>query len=161
MQLPCAKCVSHCKKPFCAIRCPKAMCEKNSCPKCETICNPAQCHTTCDTPPPQCAVVCEKTKCDWKCRKPDNCPKKKCKIKCEKPECEKEKEKKEDGESCCNCKKEAALQAAMRRANQDLDHEDKGILYPFPSFLESMSEMHLREQSGLESMCCPCEFMVK
>merc|ERR1719146_373735 len=51
------------------------MCEKEGCPKCETVCSPAKCHTKCVAPEPKCNPVCEETKCDWKCKKPTTCPK--------------------------------------------------------------------------------------
>jgi hypothetical protein len=32
-QTECAKCTVHCEQPECSVRCPKDMCEKDSCPK--------------------------------------------------------------------------------------------------------------------------------
>jgi hypothetical protein len=84
----CAKCTVHCEKPVCSVRCPKNMCERESCPKCETVCQPAQCHTTCVAPEPVCSPVCEETKCDWKCKKPERCPRPKCQLQCQKSACE-------------------------------------------------------------------------
>merc|ERR1719198_2939911 len=46
-ETPCAKCTIHCERPVCSVRCPKDMREKEGCPKCETVCSPAKCHTKC------------------------------------------------------------------------------------------------------------------
>jgi len=69
----CARCKVHCDKPKCNVRCPKDMCEKKDCPKCETVCSPANCRTSCVAPEPVCTPMCEETKCDWKCKKRRTC----------------------------------------------------------------------------------------
>lgn len=144
----CAKCTVHCERPVCSVRCPKDMCEKESCPKCETVCSPAQCHTTCQAPEPVCSPVCEETRCDWKCRKPENCPKPKCQLQCQKPACESPTT--GAAGSCCSCANQNNAMAAMNRANL-LEVEGEKM-----NFLEVMSTMLHREQQGSETMCCPC-----
>jgi hypothetical protein len=49
------------------------MCEKDNCPKCETVCQPAECHTKCVAPEPTCAPECEDVKCNWKVRSATPC----------------------------------------------------------------------------------------
>jgi hypothetical protein len=163
VQLPCSKCQLHCSKPMCTVRCPKVMCAKDRCPTCVTSCEPAKCYSTCEEPAPTCRAVCEPTRCDWKCRKPDNCPKKKCQLNCEKPECAETKTKEQlEKQNCCGCKEEFAVQAAIRRANANDDDnassDEESSVDMKPSFLEVMSHMYMREQVGLQSMCCPCNF---
>jgi len=145
----CAKCTIHCEKPTCSVRCPKDMCEKDSCPKCETVCTPAVCHTTCTAPEPQCSPVCEETNCDWKCTKPESCPKPKCELACEKTGCS-------SGNSavggsnaigkCCPCNDQNNVKNAIVSAGNNPNAM---------SFLETMSTMLHKIQSGAE-LCCPC-----
>lgn len=69
--------------PSCEVRCPLDMCESDSCPACETICNPPPSEACGD-------VLCEATNCTWRCRKPTEaeCRKPLCEIVCERPACE-------------------------------------------------------------------------
>ncbi len=141
----CTKCTVHCEKPLCSVRCPKQMCERKSCPPCETICAPAQCHTTCDPPKPVCRPVCQDTMCKWKCRRPSTCPKRTCELKCKQVHCPDLEKKKQ----CCNCDNREAVLEAMQRAGVG---KKKGVL---PTFLETMSTMLHEHQQGRDS-CCPC-----
>lgn len=86
--MPCAKCIVKCEEPQCSIRCPKDMCLKENCPKCEIVCSPADCHTTCVAPTAECAPMCEEPECNWSCAKPTVCPRPKCELMCEKPACD-------------------------------------------------------------------------
>merc|ERR1711916_77400 len=139
---PCAVCTVHCQKPVCTIRCPKHTCEKDSCPKCQSVCKPAQCHTTCKAPKPKCAPVCEALNCKNKCVKPTNCAKPKCELQCEKPACEHKESK------CCPCSNVAHARTAVVSASGSCGSK-------CPSFLETYHTFHLRRQQG-KSNCCPC-----
>mmetsp|Transcript_24654 Transcript_24654/g.43825 ORF Transcript_24654/g.43825 Transcript_24654/m.43825 type:complete len:204 (+) Transcript_24654:39-650(+) len=143
-ETPCAKCTIHCERPICSVRCPKDMCEMEGCPKCETVCSPAKCHTKCVAPEPKCNPVCEETKCDWKCKKPTTCPKPKCELQCEKPECA-------TTPKCCECTAAGNAAAAFAKAGSSAP-EDSVI----PSFLEVMDTLRHSRQQG-EKMCCPCK----
>lgn len=150
-QTPCAECTVHCAKPKCSVRCPKDMCELESCPKCETICAPAECHTTCKAPEPVCSPVCEDTKCEWKCKKPTTCPKPKCELQCEKPTCEAQTPEAAPAEpTCCGCTAAPNAAAAVELANKV--KVTKNVV---PSFLEVMHGVRHQRQQG-EQMCCPC-----
>ena len=69
--------------PQCHVVCPQDMCESDTCPACETHCNPPPVEA-CGSP------LCEARNCDWKCRKPTEaeCPKPECQLTCEQPACE-------------------------------------------------------------------------
>ena len=139
-ETPCAQCTIHCEKPTCSIRCPKEDCQKESCPHCETVCAPAQCHTTCTAPEPKCSPVCEELECTNKCAKPTNCAKPKCELQCEKAACE------EKQATCCECNA-ATTQHAVNQAGKA-----NGTA---PSFVEVLDTMFFKHQQG-ETSCCPC-----
>eukprot|EP00466_Bigelowiella_natans_P002969 jgi/Bigna1/130968/aug1.13_g5676 len=143
---PCAKCTIHCERPICSVRCPKDMCEEEGCPKCETVCSPAKCHTKCVAPEPKCNPVCEETQCDWKCRKPTTCPKPKCELQCEKPECA-------TTPKCCECSAAGNAAAAVVAAGTP---SGDGSQMPLPSFLEVLNTIRHNKKNG-DSMCCPCK----
>lgn len=72
--------------PSCSVRCPYDLFTpmvSDSCPMCETVCNPlpASCASGCST-------LCEATQCGWQCRLPDECPLPRCELQCEAPACE-------------------------------------------------------------------------
>jgi len=134
----CAKCTVHCEKPVCTIRCPKDQCEKEGCPKCESVCKPAHCHTTCEAPEPKCQPVCEELTCFNKCIKPTNCAKPKCELQCERAACEEP--------QCCPCSS-LNVRFAMTKADE---HNNKAA--PKPSFIEVMNNLSLDDSN----QCCPC-----
>ena len=134
-----------CEKPRCSVRCPKNLCEKKDCPKCETVCAPAKCKTQCIAPKPKCTPLCEETKCDWKCKKPTTCPKPKCQLACEKPACEFKKQK------CCKCKGKALISAVSSANANSAAPADQT-----PSFLELSHTMFANAQAGVKG-CCPCK----
>lgn len=68
-----------CGQPICSTRCPPDQSEADSCPACETVCQPLPC---------ACHVLCEATNCSWSCRKPGNCRQPRCELQCERPACE-------------------------------------------------------------------------
>ena len=67
--------------PVCTVRCPEDQCESDSCPACETICEPST-HLECGDP------LCNALNCSWACEKPTNCPLPRCELVCERPACE-------------------------------------------------------------------------
>lgn len=150
-ETPCAKCTVHCNRPVCDVRCPKDMCEDDDCPKCETVCHPANCYTSCTAPEPTCGPVCKETQCSWSCKKPTLCPKPKCELVCDKTECEYE-EPEEESEDCCECTVEVHASAAVELANSvskvDAHHE-------LPSMLEVMNGFRHAKESNAKK-CCPC-----
>jgi len=146
-ETPCAQCTVHCEKPACNVRCPKDMCEKAACPKCETVCAPAECRTTCVPPEPVCTPMCEETRCDWKCRKPTLCPKPKCELVCEKAACLAHSHKK-----CCSCN-EANLAASVQAANAAVPHAL--VETETPTFMEVMHTVKFHEKQG-RPQCCLC-----
>jgi len=142
----CAKCTVHCERPVCSIRCPKDYCEKDTCPPCETVCHPAQCHTTCGAPQPNCSPVCEELDCKNKCVKPTNCAKPKCELQCERPACEEP--------QCCPCSGQAvqvAISSASCSASPCFKEESLK-----PSFLEVFHTIMHKEQEQGQEQCCPC-----
>jgi len=77
-----AGCAMECKKPHCAVVCPKK--NKASGPSCTTKCSEPQCKLQC--PQSQsCRNVCEQPLCEYDCKAPSNCPIPKCKMVCEVP----------------------------------------------------------------------------
>jgi len=135
---------STCERPTCSIRCHKDLCEKEDCPKCETVCAPAQCHTTCSAPEPKCSPVCEELECNNKCIKPTNCAKPKCELQCEKSACE------EKAAACCPCS-QSNVQLAISQATSACA---KPACSNTPSFLEVFHSMAHKAQT--EEECCPC-----
>ncbi len=99
-----ADCRIFCKDPECIYECPgfgvacqdnpprcrnrcntsADACESDSCPMCETICEPPDCNV----PGHFCGIVCAPTECAWKCFLPTNCPPPTCQLMCEHPACE-------------------------------------------------------------------------
>jgi len=204
-QIACAKCNVHCEQPECSVRCPAGAmaCGKPftvaatggnhlegaltaeaaaGCPKCETVCAPARCHTTCEAPKADCSPVCEETSCRWDCKKPTVCPRPKCELQCDKPVCELKhrrsgsrggKAKRASSASkefpaCCDCKP-GNVASAMLLATEA--HHNKPVewmfpdgkqaeLSPFPTFVEVMSSLKAEEQTeeaeGRPKLCCPC-----
>ena len=75
---------AYCNPPNCRVRCPEDQAELDSCPQCETICDPPQCMPL----NANCQPLCEATVCHWQCEKPRGCPKPQCELQCEKPACE-------------------------------------------------------------------------
>jgi hypothetical protein len=67
--------------PACTIQCPEDQCESDSCPACETICQPST-HIECGQP------LCAPPNCTWSCVKPTNPPPIRCEVQCERPACE-------------------------------------------------------------------------
>jgi len=120
------------------------MCEKESCPKCETVCAPAQCHTTCIAPKANCAPLCEETSCSWSCAKPTTCPRPKCELQCSKPACDVK-----DKQKCCKCtvSNVAASKQSFAETGAAAEME--------PSLLEIMSGLQHQFQNGVEE-CCAC-----
>lgn len=55
-------CKPECEEINCVSMCPQDQCESDSCPQCEILCSPL--------------------KCNWKCKKPNNCPPPMCELKC-------------------------------------------------------------------------------
>jgi len=150
----CAKCTVHCDKPQCNVRCPKDMCEKNDCPKCETVCAPANCRTSCIAPEPVCTPMCEETKCDWKCKKPTTCPKPKCELQCDKPACEAKKPAPPARRTCCSCIAAANVKASLLQANEHAEAHGIDAANGM-SFIEAVAHFKAREQEGAED-CCNC-----
>merc|ERR1712167_496139 len=142
----------HCERPVCSVRCPKDMCEKEGCPKCETVCSPAKCHTKCVAPEPKCNPVCEETKCDWKCKKPTTCPKPKCELQCEKPQCE-------TTPKCCECTQAAGAAAAAASASSFLETASDSL----PTFLELMDNLRHQDKQGSSLRCLnrACPYVIK
>ncbi len=58
-------CIGGVDPTRCYTRCPKDMCEADSCPQCETICPGPICAV-----PGSCSFLCEMPSCGWKCRAP-------------------------------------------------------------------------------------------
>jgi len=145
----CAQCTVHCEQPECSVRCPKDMCEKEDCPKCETVCAPAECRTTCIAPEANCAPLCEETQCNWACAKPSTCPRPKCELQCEKPKCDLADEK---TAACCPCNGNN-LPTAMGAATKLLEESSSTETM---SLMEVMSTLREREHRGDQPMCCPC-----
>ncbi len=56
-------CTKLCLDPVCAITCPQDQCEAESCPACETLCNPLSCYPN----SAGCEIQCEETTCTWSC----------------------------------------------------------------------------------------------
>ncbi len=80
-ETPCAKCTVHCKHPVCSVECQgDTDCEEENpalCgnpPSCATVCEPADCSTTCVAPEPKCSPVCEEAQCEWVSAAPACCP---------------------------------------------------------------------------------------
>jgi len=146
-ETPCAKCVVHCQRPVCTIRCPKDLCEKEGCPKCEAVCQPPLCHTTCTAPEPKCQPVCEELKCGNKCLKPTNCAKPKCELQCEKSACELAES------QCCTCNHDNVV-VAIKAANNSTQTAYGGTATK-SSLLEVLDTMTHYRQQGKEQ-CCPC-----
>jgi hypothetical protein len=144
----CAKCTVHCEKPVCTIRCPKDTCEKEGCPKCESVCKPARCHTTCEAPEPKCAPVCEELTCFQKCIKPTNCAKPKCELQCEKAACEEP--------QCCPCQN-TNVQLAITQATNACGSPCAANPTTVPTFLEVFHSLQHKEQASGEAQCCPCQ----
>jgi len=119
------------------------MCEKDSCPKCETVCAPAQCHTTCIAPKAQCAPLCEETSCSWSCAKPTTCPRPKCELQCSKPACDVK-----DKQRCCKCDGKGS-RFAQEHAEGNVEADMQ------PSFAEIVANFQHQAQNGVEE-CCPC-----
>jgi hypothetical protein len=69
--------------PLCAIQCPQDQLWDESCPMCETVCQPLP--SVCST----CTVLCEPTNCAWRCAA-GHCPEPTCQLQCESPACEAE-----------------------------------------------------------------------
>lgn len=69
-------------QPSCSVQCPANMCESDSCPQCETVCQPPS--DLCNDG----QLLCEATSCTWYCQKPTNCPYPRCELQCERPACE-------------------------------------------------------------------------
>jgi len=159
----CARCKVHCDKPKCNVRCPKDMCEKHDCPKCETVCSPANCRTSCIAPEPVCTPMCEETKCDWKCKKPNLCPRPKCELVCDKPACEAKKPPKPKKRRCCNCDA-ANVAASIEKANAKLVEtaakttaaattpDSKAM----PTFMEVFHTIKFNEKATGVDSCCAC-----
>jgi len=145
-ETPCAACKIHCDKPQCNVRCPKDMCEKQDCPKCETVCAPAKCRTACTAPNAVCTPMCEDTKCEWKCKKPTLCPRPKCELVCEKPACAHQKPNKTVTRTCCSCT-QTNVQATLLQVGEAEGEQ--------PSFLELVHSFKFQEQQGQEP-CCAC-----
>jgi hypothetical protein len=144
-EVQCAKCVIHCERPTCSIRCPKDFCEKQDCPQCETVCAPAQCHTTCTAPEPKCSPVCEELECNNKCAKPTNCARPKCELQCERPACE---EPDFTNGGCCGCNTFNTQYAITNAIG--------GCGLNCPSFLEVFHSIKHKEQESGTAQCCPC-----
>jgi hypothetical protein len=203
-QIACAKCKVHCEQPECSVRCPHGAMACGQpfkvagtgnlegaltaeaaagCPKCETVCAPARCHTTCEAPKADCSPVCEETSCRWDCKKPTVCPRPKCELQCDKPVCElKHRRSRRGGKakrasssakefpSCCDCKPgnvasamllatEAHKEAAPHKPVEWMfpDGKDADVsVSPFPTFVEVMSSLKADEQTGDKKLCCPC-----
>lgn len=76
---------AYCNPPNCRVNCPIVdQSESDSCPFCETVCDPPQCMPL----NAECQPLCEATQCFWQCEKPRNCPKPRCELVCERPACE-------------------------------------------------------------------------
>lgn len=88
-QTQCISNSTRCYGPSCSVRCPPNQCESDSCPNCETVCNPPSCfNPQTYEPVTDCQNLCEATNCSWKCEKPTNCPYPKCQLMCEQPACQ-------------------------------------------------------------------------
>jgi len=150
-ETPCAQCKVQCDKPQCNVRCPKDLCEKADCPKCETVCAPAVCRTSCVAPNAVCTPMCEETKCDWKCKKPTLCPRPKCELVCEQSSCPSVPRAPLNTTmpGCCACN-QVNLQAALLQAGE-VSHPNVA-----PTFLELTHEVKFQAQNGQQA-CCPCQ----
>jgi hypothetical protein len=67
-------------QPNCRVRCPLYLLVENSCPACETVCDPLPCGG-------DCSPLCEATSCSWECSKPTDCRYPRCELQCEAPAC--------------------------------------------------------------------------
>ncbi len=67
--------------PSCRVLCPTDQCESDTCPECETICDPlpAQCVG--------CSPLCEETECAWQCTTPADCTTPTYELQCEQAAC--------------------------------------------------------------------------
>jgi len=153
----------------------------SACPKCETVCAPARCHTTCEAPKADCSPLCEETSCRWDCKKPTVCPRPKCELQCDKPVCELKQRRRNgragkpsrkpsiDFPACCDCKPSnvaSAMLLATEAHKDSAPHKPvewafadgkEAELSPFPSFMEVMSTLKADEQNGQHPrVCCPC-----
>jgi hypothetical protein len=68
--------------PNCRVRCPTYPLVDETCPSCETICDPLP-----DPPCTDCSPLCEATSCSWECSKPTDCRYPHCELVCESPTC--------------------------------------------------------------------------
>lgn len=76
----------RCQVPACSVRCPAVdMCESDTCPQCETVCQPPICLPL--EAGAECAPLCEAPRCTWQCHKP-TCEPPRCELACERPACE-------------------------------------------------------------------------
>lgn len=78
---------ASCGAPKCSVRCgggDAEQCEADSCPNCETVCDPPRCPASAG----ECSILCEPPVCEWQCRKPRNCPRPRCELQCEAPACQ-------------------------------------------------------------------------
>lgn len=74
----------HCAPPSCRVRCNITdAVAADSCPMCETVCDPV----TCFPHDAVCSPLCEATVCSWECFKPV-CRQPICQLQCERPACE-------------------------------------------------------------------------
>jgi len=131
------------------------MCEAKDCPKCETVCSPANCRTSCIAPEPVCTPMCEQTKCDWKCKKPTTCPRPKCELQCDKPACEAKKPeflRHERREGCCRCSHKNIRHSLVEAGSKGFDESAGHVL---PSFMEVYHTIKFHEKNGAEG-CCAC-----
>ena len=74
---PVCICTNLTVQPKCVVRCPVDMCEMQTCPACETVCEPNE---ACG------AILCEQTVAAWACRKPA-CTYPTSELMCEQPAC--------------------------------------------------------------------------
>ena len=139
-----AKCTTQCGVPQCEVRCPKDMCEGQTCPKCEIVCRPAECRSVCIPPDPVCTPMCEEAKCEWKCSRPVTCPRPKCELVCQASACQ------ETPPTCCACTNNQAAQLAVAAANTAPVPKTATT----PSFLEVMDEARFGNEN---TQCCPCK----
>jgi len=73
-----------CNPVECEIRCPTDQNVLQSCPSCETICQPLRCSPI----DRDCQILCEAVICSWQCSLPLICPYPICELSCEQPACE-------------------------------------------------------------------------
>jgi len=161
---PCADCEVRCEEPECTVRCPKDSCERDDCPKCETVCAPPQCKTICTPPEPSCSPMCAQTVCKLSCAKPAVCPRPKCELVCEKANCTVGQLPWTDNAdaNCCQCTQQT-LAIAMIAANEHRVKSVRATVEPkqhaFPSLIELMHETHHSRTMGKSEMCCPCNLI--